>query len=47
MLLVVEKLDRVGLHPEGQTLEEGDVVGEHFFVPEIKLEADEFVDEVV
>ena len=37
-VLVVEEVDGVLVQPEGERLQEGDVVGHHLLVREIKLE---------
>ena len=46
-VLVVEEVDGVLVEMEGERLEEGDVIGQHFLIGEIQLQHNDGVDVVV
>ncbi len=46
-MLIVEEMDGVFVEVEGEGLEEGDIIGEHFLIREIQLQDYDGVDVVV
>ena len=46
-VLVIEEMNSVFVEMKGQCLEEGDIVGQNFFIWEVQLEHDDGIDVVV